>query len=201
MKPTDRGHGAGHHSDPDELHNDDVAHEETDIDIQRILVFAGALAGVVVVVAVLMYALMMFFERQAQQNDPQLSPLSARAPALPPTTTASPYFGNARAPQLLTNEYALLDQVHARERDQLSGYGWVDQAAGVVRMPIDEAKKKIVERGLPARADAPVDPRKGTTLPARGEANGGRTLTAAPAADAPAPAQAPANPPAAHTGH
>jgi hypothetical protein len=201
MKPTDRGAGARHHYDPDELHNDDVAHEETDIDIQRLLVFAGALAGVVIVVAVLMYALMMFFERQAQQNDPQLSPVSSRPADMAPTTTASPYFGNARAPQLLTNEYALLDQVRAREQEQLSGYGWVDQTAGVARMPIDAAKKLIVERGLPARADTPVDPRAGTTMPARGESNGGRALAGAPAADAPAPAQPPASPPAAHTGH
>jgi hypothetical protein len=196
MKPTSQhGHG-GHRYEPAELHNDDVAHEEQDVNIQRLLVFAGGLAAVVMVVAVLMYAVFWFLERQAQQNDPQLSPLAAGPAQMPPRTTGSPYFGNARTPQLLTNEPRLLDQVREQERQQLAGYGWVDQTAGVARMPIDEAKKLIVERGLPARADGPADPHAGTTLPARGEASGGRAITAAP----PEPAT-PAKPPASPGGH
>ena len=35
----------------------------------------------------------------------------------------------------------------------LNGYGWVDQPAGVVRLPIDRAMDLIAERGLP-----PVSP-------------------------------------------
>ena len=33
----------------------------------------------------------------------------------------------------------------------LDSYGWVDKNAGVVRIPIDEAMKLTLERGLPAR--------------------------------------------------
>ena len=33
----------------------------------------------------------------------------------------------------------------------LNGYSWVDRNAGVVRIPIDEAMKLTVQRGLPAR--------------------------------------------------
>jgi hypothetical protein len=33
----------------------------------------------------------------------------------------------------------------------LAGYSWVDRNAGIVRIPIDEAIKKTLERGLPAR--------------------------------------------------
>jgi hypothetical protein len=197
MKPTEP-HGGGHHHSPEELHNDDVAHEESDIDIQRLLVFSGGLAMVVAIVAVLMYGMFWLLERQARQNDPQLSPLAATAVRMPKTTTASPYFGTAGTPQLLTDEPVLLEQVRERERQQLTGYGWVDQTAGVARMPIDEAKKLVLERGLPARTGPAVDQGTGTTAPVRGESSGGRTITAPPA-DA-APNQKPAPKPVAQPG-
>jgi hypothetical protein len=39
----------------------------------------------------------------------------------------------------------------------LNGYGWVDRDAGVVHIPIDEAMRLMVERGVPAReGDAPT---------------------------------------------
>jgi hypothetical protein len=33
----------------------------------------------------------------------------------------------------------------------LTTYGWMDQNAGVVRLPIERAKELILERGLPVR--------------------------------------------------
>jgi hypothetical protein len=195
-------HGHGDHRDPAELHNDDVAHEESDVDIRQLLVFSGGLAAVVAVVAVLMYGLFQLLEGQARRNDPALPPRAAASAQMPTRTTGSPFFGTAKAPQLLTNEPALLQEIHGREQQQLSGYGWVDQAGGVARMPIEEAKKLLAERGLPARPG--VDPREGTTLPAQGESTGGRVITAPPpteGAPAAAPAPAPAPKPAGHGGH
>ena len=70
----------------------------------------------------------------------------------------------------------------------LHGYGWVNQGAGVARMPIDQAKKLIVERGLPVREGEEVSPTLGTRLPARGESSGGRIITmGAPEAQPEAP--------------
>ena len=51
------------------------------------------------------------------------------------------------------------------------------RAPGVARMPIDEAKKLILERGLPV-AKARKVAALGTRLPARGESSGGRIITA-----------------------
>ena len=64
-----------------------------------------------------------------------------------------------------------------KEQKRLHGYGWVNQGAGVARMPIDEAKKLIAERGLPVREGEEVSPTLGTRLPARGESSGGRIIT------------------------
>ena len=67
-----------------------------------------------------------------------------------------------------------LQQQRDKEQKVLHGYGWVNQGAGVARMPIDEAKKLILERGLPVREGEDVSPTLGTRLPARGESSGGR---------------------------
>ena len=35
----------------------------------------------------------------------------------------------------------------------LDSYGWVDKNAGIVRIPIDEAMKLTLQRGLPTRQE------------------------------------------------
>jgi hypothetical protein len=40
----------------------------------------------------------------------------------------------------------------------LGTYGWVDKNAGLVRIPIEEAMRIAVERGLPARSRADSPP-------------------------------------------
>jgi hypothetical protein len=42
---------------------------------------------------------------------------------------------------------------HYREQqgDVLDSYGWVDQRAGIVRLPIDRAMDLVLERGLPVQ--------------------------------------------------
>ena len=131
--------------------------------------------AVVAGTAVLMALLFGFLEGQAAARDPKLSPLARPATAMPKTTTASPFFGGAPEPKLMTGEPRHLEDVRASERSQLHGYGWVDEASGVARIPIDEAKKRLLERGLPARAAA-ADAQLGTHVQAYGEANGGRTI-------------------------
>lgn len=45
--------------------------------------------------------------------------------------------------------------LRASEMDKLSTYGWVDEAAGTVHIPIDEAMDRAIEEGLlPARPAA-----------------------------------------------
>jgi hypothetical protein len=46
-----------------------------------------------------------------------------------------------------------------QEAAALDGYGWVDRTQGTVRIPISEAMRLVVERGLPSRpAAAPEAP-------------------------------------------
>jgi hypothetical protein len=187
--------GVTSHPDDDVLHNPEVAHEHTDINVRAIIWSGVALVVVCVVTAVLMYGTFTIFESLAARNDPSVSPLAAPPTAMPVTTTESPSFGTAPNPKLLTNEPAALEKLRSSEAERLKGYGWVDQGAGVAHLPIEEAKKLLLERGLAVRPDA-IDPAT-FFAPAQGEASGGRTIgapkpapgdtTKAPPAQAPAP--------------
>jgi hypothetical protein len=57
-------------------------------------------------------------------------------------------------PRLQTNPREDLRDLRAKEDAILESYGWVDRNAGVVRIPIDEAMKLTVQRGLPSRREA-----------------------------------------------
>jgi len=44
------------------------------------------------------------------------------------------------------------------EEDALKSYGWVDRNNGVVRIPIDQAMKLTIQRGLPVRTEGGKKP-------------------------------------------
>lgn len=195
MSHTDSAHAQ--HGGPD---NPEVAHEHTDVNVRALIGFAIGLIVVVGIVYVMMYGLFSFFDRQAAKNDPPVSPLARPTHTMPVTTIHDPFFGNAEGPRLVTSEPAVLQKHRQMEAGVLGTYGWVDEKAGVARLPIEEAKKLILTRGLPARADGPADPSLGTRRAAYGETSGGRAVgkqIAAPPAHAapPAPAATP------HQGH
>ncbi len=54
-------------------------------------------------------------------------------------------------PDMLVVEPTVLKAYQATEETTLTTYGWVDQNAGTVRIPIDRAKDLLLERGLPVR--------------------------------------------------
>jgi len=194
MKPT-----SGHvPHPPEEMHNEGVAHDPSDVDIRAIFAFAGIVAVVTIVCSVIVWGLFVGLEHQAAGRDPKMSSLALPAAVMPRTTQASPYFGNAASPQLITDEPAVLRTVRGTEQKAIDEYGWVDQKRGVARLPIDQAKKLLAERGLPSRAAAAA-PSLGTHAPAFGEATGGRAIPTGerPAvAPAKAPEQAPSEQPA-----
>jgi hypothetical protein len=192
---------SSHGHDPQEMHNEDVDHEQSDVDIRAVIMSAVVLAVVCITAAVLMYGLWWVLEKQAAARDPTLSPLATPATQMPPTTLESPAFGGAPDPKLLTNEPRNLQQIQGRSDELLHSSGWVDEKAGVARIPIDLAKELVATRGLPVRPDPIQDPLMGARLPTRGESSSGRLITRPPAAAsqaapaaAPAPAQVPHKP-------
>jgi hypothetical protein len=166
--PTDRGNPLSDGVEPadGQLHNPDVAHEHSDINVRAIIVFLVVLTVVGLVAAGAMWGVFVFLENQAAQNDPTLSPLAAPAGQLPPE------------PRLITNEPAALEKQREQEQKLLEGGDWVDRGTGVGRIPIDEAKKLMLHKALPVRAGDPVDPRLGTRAASMSDASSGRNAVA-----------------------
>ncbi len=118
-----------------------VHHETTDVNIRAILGFGLGLLVVGVAIHVAVWLLFMFFSARDTARVALQYPLAAGQEArLPPE------------PRLQTNPRQDLRNFHAEEDAVLGSYGWVDRNAGVVRIPIDDAMRITVERGLPARA-------------------------------------------------
>ena len=168
QSPLDRLHAQHGHTDHDGLYNEDVAHEYTDVEIRPLLIFSIGMIVIVAAVAVAMWGLFRVFESQAAQNDPVMSPVAVPAGQEPPE------------PRLLRNEPEFLRTVKAGERQMLDGYSWMNEQTGTARIPIDEAKKRLLQQGLPVRAGEPVEPWMGTYAASRGESSGGRGIATRP---------------------
>lgn len=166
---------AGHGDDL--LHNPEVAHEHSDVNLRALLMSAVGLVVVTAVIFVLMAWMFNVMKSRADASDPTISPLAPPATQMPTTTTGNPYFGSAPGPRLLVQEPAVLSKQRRMEEEKLQTYGWVNEKAGIARMPISEAKKLILQRGLPVRTEGAPDPTLGTHPPATGESSGGRTLS------------------------
>ena len=120
-----------------------AGHEQSDADIGPILKFAVGLAGLIVFTMLLMGWLFDSFSARAAKADMAPSPMDAlRQP--PPL------------PRLEVSPPANLKLVRAAEDELLSSYGWIARPAGIVRIPIDRAMERLVEKGLPARSATPA---------------------------------------------
>ncbi len=172
------------------LENPDTSHEHSDINVRAILWFVVVLAVIVLMTDVAMLGLFKVLARYEVKNDPAISPLAIPAgrPMPPPGLQITPWVD--------------LKQFRAEADLYLHSYGWVDEKAGVARIPIEKAKALLLQRGLPVRPEL-ADASEGTHVAATGESSGGRTLPAgmadkstppAPASAAPATPAAPAKP-------
>jgi hypothetical protein len=119
-----------------------VHHEDSDINFRAIL---GVGAGVIVtglVIAAVVWSLFVYLSNREAIATLSEFPLAAgQQQRLPPE------------PRLQTDPREDLRVLRQAEEDALKSYGWVDKNAGVVRIPIDEAMKLTIERGLPTRPE------------------------------------------------
>jgi hypothetical protein len=129
-----------HAHDGGEIDNPHTRHEESDVNIRSIFGFAIALTIVAIVMNVAVWLLFRYYEgREATAVLPQYPLAVPQQDQLPPL------------PRLQTNPRQDLRDLRAQEDVILSTYGWADKNTGAVRIPIDEAMKLTLQRGLPAR--------------------------------------------------
>jgi len=119
--------------------NPEVHHETTDASVRGVLLFGAGLVVVAAVVHLLVWVLFGYFASHQAISTAREYPLAAEQNRVPPE------------PRLQTNPRQDLRDLRAQEDQVLTSYGWVDKNAGVVRIPIEEAMKIVVQKGLPTR--------------------------------------------------
>jgi hypothetical protein len=110
---------------------------DREINLKAIVWTVGILVAVTVVAHVLVYGLIVGFNRFDDKREPRPSPLAAANEQPPPPM-----------PRLQTTPEGDMKQ-HREDEDRLLGQAqWLDQGQGRVRIPIDLAMEIVVGRGL-----------------------------------------------------
>ncbi|HZT57401.1 MAG TPA: hypothetical protein VFA21_02130 [Pyrinomonadaceae bacterium] len=151
------------HETPDVsfITNPDVAHEESDVAVRPLLWFVGGLTFFTIVVCLIVLLMFNYFQKREESQEIEASPLARSAQErLPPeprlqlapgwqvTTDDGQkhdlYYkpGTEHVPQP-QSEFAVVRDEWTRE---LNDYGWADQQAGTVRLPINEAMSLYLQR-------------------------------------------------------
>jgi hypothetical protein len=153
-------------------------YERRDIGVAGVLYFIAGLAVAGILVHFIVTGLFGFLNRKYETEQPPVSPLVKNAQQ--DTRRIPPQYGrdyekflkeSFPAPQLETDERTQLNDIRLREEDTLSTYGWVDQKAGTVRIPIDRAMDILAQRGLPVRSqsgEAPAQTAKAQPVNTKG---------------------------------
>ena len=146
---------------PDVSHitNPDVMHEESDVSVRGVGTFVGLLFLGIVIVCGLMYGLFKMLDAYATSNEVPPSPMArSERERLPPPGVprlqGAPDHRSLDDPNLLyekkepTLEW---DALSEKYKYDLENYHDPDPATGMMRVPIDYAKRKLLEKGLPVR--------------------------------------------------
>jgi len=139
-------------------HTPEMEYEHQDMSPWSVYAFLIGLAVAGIIVYFALWGFYRFLEaheekRQAPQN-PLVQPSAAGTRVVPPDA-----YKRFPEPHLERNERLEINQFLLQEEQTLDSYGWVDQKAGVVRIPIERAMELTAQRGLP------TTPRAGTVPP------------------------------------
>ena len=110
---------------------DHATHETADIDGPRVWATAGALAGTIVLAALMAAGAIALVGTLVGRPLAPINPPPSRMPS-PPLQSAPPLD---------------LAALRAEKHALLSSYAWIDRAHGVVRIPIERAMSLLIARG------------------------------------------------------
>ena len=115
-----------------------AGHETSDLEPRIVALFAVGLAALLVAVMAATYWIYSAAQlRYAKQQAP-VSPLAYTREPIP-------------EPRLQVSGAEELRKLRAAEDAALDSSGWIDEEAGLVRIPIDRAIEILAKKGLPAR--------------------------------------------------
>lgn len=160
------------HETPDVSYitNPDVAHEESDVAVRPLLWFVGGLTMFTIIVCLVVFVMFKYFLSREQSQELKASPLARQnEERLPPEPRLqlAPGYGvttddgvrhnlsyegkSERVPQP-QDEYTV---VHGEWMRELKDYGWADEKAGTVRVPINDAMNRYLQQHPPKPTPQP----------------------------------------------
>ena len=132
--------------------------ESSTLNVGPIVWFLLSLMVSTAIIFVLMTGLFDVFESRVRKREGKPSPLAHERERIAPEPRVQ--LAPSRIEQVegkegpdLQDDHPLVEMARIRrqESEKLNSYGWVDEKNGVVRIPIDDAKKLLLSRGLPIR--------------------------------------------------
>jgi len=142
-------------------HENTVGHgsfERQDLQASGILYFLLALVVMVLVCVFALVGVFDFLDRREKASQPPVNPLLTNIPADTRHIPSGYPQGAFPNPRLEEDERGQLDGITLEQEKTLYSYGWVDEKAGTVRIPIERAMDLIVQRGLPVRSQSGETP-------------------------------------------
>jgi hypothetical protein len=165
-----------HHNE----HHEGAGFEKQDLGSRPIYGFLISLVVVGVLLYYILWGVFHFLDAFNRRHEPPVSPMvqaeqDTREPSAP--HTLQKIQSEFAEPRLEDNERTELAPFRYQEEQKLNSYGWVDQNAGVARIPITKAMELIAQRGLPTTPQAGTAPPStvGMAQAAAGAADTART--------------------------
>jgi hypothetical protein len=125
--------------------------EHRDLNAASIVYFLVTLGVATVLCLFVLKGLYRYLDHREKASQSPVNPLVADVPE--DTRHVAPGYPQSAfpSPRLEEDERGQLNGIRLREEKTLYSYGWVDEKAGIVRIPIERAMDLLVERGLPVR--------------------------------------------------
>jgi cytoskeletal protein RodZ len=119
--------------------------DRSGINTRAVMIFCAVLIMTAIIIHIAVLYLFKAFDNNEKERDPVLSPLTPKELQLPPEPRLE------ASPNTLNVDKQLFDpgavqRLKDEAKQQLDNYGWVDDKNGIVRIPIQEAMKKVVEQ-------------------------------------------------------
>jgi hypothetical protein len=136
-------------------HAGNGGYEREDLGAKTIYAFLIGLAVLGLIVYFVVVATFRGLDAYDRRHQPPQNPMKAAAEVdtrdLQTPKVSRQIEATFPEPRLETDERDEINDFRMHEDEQLNSYGWIDQSAGVVHIPIDRAMELVTQRGLPVR--------------------------------------------------
>lgn len=146
-----------HSSKDTREHGSVVGHEPVELNVAPVVWFLIGLGVATVLIFLLITGLFNALQSKEEKSAGAESPLAGERQKLPPEPRLQLAPSSVEQlegkPPNLKEDHPLAEMKRLREEEDrvLKSYGWVDTDQGIARIPIEEAKKRLLEKGIATR--------------------------------------------------